>query len=37
LTGEAARAKAKKELLARLQKVYPKQIMDVIYTEFFTQ
>ena len=37
LSGEAARSKAKKELLVRLQKVYPKQIMDVIYTEFFTQ
>ena len=37
LTCEAARTKAKKELLGRLQKVYPKQIMDVIYTEFFTQ
>ncbi|HST49322.1 flagellar basal body-associated FliL family protein [Jatrophihabitans sp.] len=37
LTGEAARSKAKKELLVKLQKVYPKQIMDVIYTEFFTQ
>ncbi len=37
LTGEAARSKAKQELLAKLQKVYPKQIMDVIYTEFFTQ
>lgn len=37
LTGEAARSKAKKELLGRLQKVYPKQILDVIYTEFFTQ
>ncbi|HEV2886348.1 MAG TPA: flagellar basal body-associated FliL family protein [Jatrophihabitans sp.] len=37
LTGEAARSKAKKELLGKLQKVYPKQVMDVIYTEFFTQ
>jgi flagellar FliL protein len=37
LTGEAARSKAKKELLGKLQKIYPKQIMDVIYTEFFTQ
>jgi flagellar FliL protein len=37
LTGEAARLKAKKELLGKLQKIYPKQIMDVIYTEFFTQ
>jgi flagellar FliL protein len=37
LTGEAARLKAKKELLGKLEKIYPKQIMDVIYTEFFTQ
>jgi flagellar FliL protein len=37
LVGEAARLKAKKELLGKLQKIYPKQIMDVIYTEFFTQ
>jgi flagellar FliL protein len=37
LTGEAARAKAKVALLGKLQKVYPKQILDVIYTEFFTQ
>ena len=37
LTGDAARLKAKKELLGKLQKIYPKQIMDVIYTEFFTQ
>jgi flagellar FliL protein len=37
LTGEAARLKAKTELLGKLQKIYPKQIMDVIYTEFFTQ
>jgi flagellar FliL protein len=37
LTGEAARLKAKAQLLGKLQKVYPKQIMDVIYTEFFTQ
>ncbi|MDQ1743552.1 MAG: flagellar protein FliL [Pseudonocardiales bacterium] len=37
LTGEANRSKAKKELLGKLQKIYPKQILDVIYTEFFTQ
>ena len=37
LTGQAAREKAKTELLGKLQKIYPKQIMDVIYTEFFTQ
>jgi flagellar protein FliL len=37
LTGEAARTKAKAELLGKLQKAYPKQILDVIYTEFFTQ
>jgi flagellar protein FliL len=37
LTGEAARSKARTELLGKLQKIYPKQIMDVIYTEFFTQ
>ena len=37
LTGEAARSKAKAQLLGKLQKVYPKQILDVIYTEFFTQ
>jgi flagellar FliL protein len=37
LTGEAARLKAKTQLLGKLQKIYPKQIMDVIYTEFFTQ
>jgi flagellar protein FliL len=37
LSGDAARLKAKKELLAKLQKIYPKQILDVIYTEFFTQ
>lgn len=37
LSGEAARLKAKTELLGKLQKIYPKQILDVIYTEFFTQ
>jgi flagellar FliL protein len=37
LSGDAARLKAKKELLGKLQKIYPKQILDVIYTEFFTQ
>jgi flagellar FliL protein len=34
LTGDAARAKAKTALLAKLQKEYPKQILDAIYTEF---
>jgi flagellar protein FliL len=37
LTGDAARLKAKNELLGKLQKIYPKQILDVLYTEFFTQ
>ncbi len=37
LSGDAARLKAKKELLGKLQTIYPKQILDVIYTEFFTQ
>jgi flagellar basal body-associated protein FliL len=34
LTGDAARQKAKAALLAKLQKAYPKQIMDALYTEF---
>ena len=34
LTGDAARQKAKTALLAKLQKAYPKQIMDALYTEF---
>ncbi|MEO7262378.1 MAG: flagellar basal body-associated FliL family protein [Jatrophihabitantaceae bacterium] len=37
LTGDAARQKAKVALLAKLQKIYPDQIMDVIYTEYFMQ
>jgi flagellar FliL protein len=37
LTGDAARQKAKAALLAKLQKIYPKQIMDVIYTEYYMQ
>ena len=37
LTGDAARHKAKVALLAKLQKIYPKQIMDVIYTEYYMQ
>lgn len=37
LTGDAARQKAKVALLAKLQKIYPKQIMDVIYTEYYMQ
>jgi len=34
LTGDLARQKAKAALLAKLQKAYPKQIMDALYTEF---
>jgi len=34
LTGDVARQKAKAALLAKLQKAYPKQIMDALYTEF---
>lgn len=34
LTGDAARQKAKAALLAKLQKAYPKQILDALYTEF---
>lgn len=37
LTGDAARHKAKVALLAKLQKIYPKQLMDVIYTEYYMQ
>ncbi len=37
LTGDAARQKAKVALLAKLQKIYPEQIMDVIYTEYYMQ
>ncbi|MGX7681065.1 flagellar basal body-associated FliL family protein [Jatrophihabitans sp. DSM 45814] len=37
LTGDAARDKAKKELLTKLQKIYPKKILDVFYTEFVMQ
>ena len=34
LTGDLARQKAKAALLAKLQKAYPKQVMDALYTEF---
>lgn len=34
LTGDLARQKAKAALLTKLQKAYPKQIMDALYTEF---
>jgi flagellar basal body-associated protein FliL len=34
LTGDVARTKAKAALLVKLQKAYPKQIMDALYTEF---
>ncbi|MEO6503709.1 MAG: flagellar basal body-associated FliL family protein [Jatrophihabitantaceae bacterium] len=37
LTGDAARHKAKAALLAKLQKIYPEQLMDVIYTEYYMQ
>ncbi|HEY0165788.1 MAG TPA: flagellar basal body-associated FliL family protein [Jatrophihabitans sp.] len=37
LTGDAARHKAKVALLAKLQKIYPEQLMDVIYTEYYMQ
>lgn len=37
LTGDVARQKAKVALLAKLQKIYPKQILDVIYTEYYMQ
>jgi flagellar protein FliL len=37
LTGDAARSKARKELLAKLQKIYPKKILDIYYTEFVMQ
>jgi flagellar FliL protein len=37
LTGDAARHKAKVALLAKLQKIYPDQLMDVIYTEYYMQ
>ncbi|MDQ2837573.1 MAG: flagellar basal body-associated FliL family protein [Actinomycetota bacterium] len=34
LTGNAARTKVKDELVVKLQKAYPKEIMDAFYTEF---
>lgn len=37
LTGTAAREKAAKELVVRLNKIYPKKILDVFYTEFVMQ
>lgn len=37
LTGEAARMKVQADLLAKLQKAYPKEIMSVYYTEFVMQ
>jgi flagellar FliL protein len=37
LTGQRARDKTKNELLAKLQRIYPKKILDVFYTEFVMQ
>jgi flagellar FliL protein len=37
LTGGPARDKARADLLTKLQKIYPKQIMGVYYTEFVMQ
>jgi flagellar FliL protein len=37
LTGKVARDKAKGELLAELQKIYPKKLLDLTYTEFVMQ
>ncbi|MCW2540443.1 MAG: flagellar basal body-associated protein FliL [Frankiales bacterium] len=37
LTGEKAREKNKAELVKKLQKLYPKKVMDVYYTAFVTQ
>jgi flagellar FliL protein len=37
LTGEAARMKVQADLLTKLKKAYPKEIMGVYYTEFVTQ
>lgn len=37
LTGKVARDKAKEELLANLQKIYPKKLLDLTYTEFVMQ
>jgi flagellar basal body-associated protein FliL len=37
LTGTVARNKAKKQLVARLEKLYPKKIEDIVYTEFVMQ
>ena len=37
LTGEKARTATKNALVAKLQKIYPKKILDVFYTEFVMQ
>jgi flagellar FliL protein len=37
LTGEAARTKAKDQLLVKVKEAYPDQILDVYYTEFVMQ
>ena len=37
LTGEKARTAAKNAVLAKLQVIYPKKILDVFYTEFVMQ
>ncbi len=37
LTGVKARTKAKDELVAALQKIYPKKILDAMYGEFVMQ
>jgi flagellar protein FliL len=37
LTGQKAREKAKEDLVKKLQKIYPKKVLDVYYTEFVMQ
>ncbi|HEY2043897.1 MAG TPA: flagellar basal body-associated FliL family protein [Jatrophihabitans sp.] len=37
LTGNAARTKAKQDLVKRLQTAYPKKILDLYYTKFVMQ
>jgi flagellar FliL protein len=37
VTGQSARAKAMAQLVTKLQKIYPKQIMGAYYTSFATQ
>lgn len=37
LTGEKARTATKNALVAKLQTIYPKKILDVFYTEFVMQ